>query len=171
MDTNIVLALIAMMGTALVAFITMLFSYLSKRLEHKLFVKQIRATRTFDAYELLIETLLRAEALGVIVINGSPHAFNHILISSNSFHEWHRVFLNAWYTKQYLLDQKSLANCASLQNFLGAVIYQYPKLMEESANQILTPQQLVDVSAKLLPLLVVSRGSLTQYLSNKLEEM
>ncbi len=171
MDTTVIVAFITIGGMALVAFITTYFNYLSKKLDHKLFVKQIRVKRTFDAYEALIHTIQEILITWWTQVDGKVYQYAHIFTSTKVFQDWYGRFEFRSYTWRYLLDSQSKEDCERLHNSLTILINQYPELKDRSKDSQMTPEELVKLSEEVIPLASKCYSSLVKYLTKTIEDL
>jgi hypothetical protein len=170
MDCNIVTALIAVGGTALGVLITSWFNLLSKKSEHKVFIKRFRAERTFDFCEQLISHILRAEYTDFIDFAGKKVEVYHFLQRKEHFKNWYAQYVDTWYSKQYLLNNRSLIACQKLNKFLYDLTDSHEQLIRESSLKPLTPEQLAKASEELRPLLFEVHESLQSFLQHGIED-
>ena len=171
MDSNTTTALIGVGGTALGAFVSSLFNYLSKGAEHKIFIKRFRAERTFAFCEQLIAHVLRAEYAELIEHNREKASIYHLLKDKDQFVKWYAQFEDTWYSKQYLLDEQSLKACEKLSKYMYALIDSQDQLMRASSLKRLTQEQMVKVTKELRPLLLEVHESLQSFLQHGIDNV
>jgi hypothetical protein len=167
---NAVATLIAVGGTLAGTFITSYFNYISKKLNHKLFVGQIRVTRKFNAYEELLQTIQKA--LAVLIVKDKEPPYNlelEILSSADAFQGWFATFSNQWSMKEHLLDADSKYNCRMLHIRLIEAKEHYPHLRGEMKNFEGTMEDFFQLNQVVRLLASKCKESLELYLSKQIE--
>ena len=171
MKSEVLIALIGILGTATVAFIGTLFSYLTHKDEHTQFIKRMRAERRFEAYENLLKLVIAAQITQFTKKDGKRINLSTVLMEREHFVVWYPEFQGAWHSKQYLLDLESLKACEALSDFISEVINKYPTFRGGKPNpKSATEEEFFELHARFLPILDLAHKSLKKFLLTGIEK-
>ena len=171
MKHGIEIALIGILGTAIGALIPSFFNYFSKKSEHKIYIRQMRAERAYTACEKLIANIYLAEYGEIINVNGKDYYVSHLLQQPENFIAWYAQFVDTWYPKQYILSDKSFEACAKLHSYLFNLTDEHSQLIGRPSIKPLTQEQLLKSSEELRVLLDEAHKALEAFLRNDIEEI
>ena len=162
------LAIIGVAGTLLGVIISSTFTYLTKRSEHALFVKRLRAEKLFELYDSLLFRIVQGEATDFFDVNGQKRPIVIILTSPDSFEQWYIPFTATWFQKRHLFDDQSLDAVRAVHNFLLPVVGRAGSVRDSIGS--LSREDAFQLSEQLLPLLSHSYQVLREYLFHGLEK-
>lgn len=171
MSDTVIAAAIVVVGTLGGVFITSLFNLLTKKTEHRIFIKRLRAERTFDFCAQLVSHILSAEYVDYVDYNGGKAPIYYRLTQPASFLNWYAEFVDMYRSREHLLNPRTLEACKNLSGFLYALVDSHKELIRESSLKPLTLERLVQVSAQLQPVIFEVHASLQEFLKHGIEDV
>ena len=170
MNTIILASLLSILGVAIGAFIPSLFALLSKKEEHKTFIKEFRAKRAFRTCEKIISHIFFAE-LGSTETIGSVTIFsNHLLRRPEELKNWLALYVNLWTSKRYLLDKKSFQACRELHEYLYELTSKNPAILLPDSINAFPHEQFLRWTKEFQALLRAAHESLEEFLRRGIED-